>query len=68
MDFAGGYGPLTQKYGMGKFSTDNAVKNLLIFPFAACDNIVSATVVLANGKIVQASDKHNPDLLWGIKG
>ncbi|KAJ4168466.1 hypothetical protein NW754_010378 [Fusarium falciforme] len=34
----------------------------------ACDNIVSATVVLANGKIVQASDKQNPDLFWGIKG
>ncbi|KAI8665701.1 FAD-binding PCMH-type domain-containing protein [Fusarium sp. Ph1] len=46
----GGYGPLTQRYGM------------------ACDNIVSATVVLANGKIVQASDKQNPDLFWGIKG
>ncbi|KAM0421308.1 hypothetical protein ACHAPT_010837 [Fusarium lateritium] len=46
----GGYGPLTQRYGM------------------ACDNIISATVVLANGKVVQASDEQNPDLFWGIKG
>jgi hypothetical protein len=68
MDFTGGYGPLTQRYGMGKFTMDNAVTNLLIFLFAACDNIVSATVVLANGKIVQANDKQNPDLFWGIKG
>ncbi|KAH7137504.1 hypothetical protein B0J13DRAFT_640030 [Dactylonectria estremocensis] len=46
----GGYGPLTQKYGM------------------ACDNLISATVVLADGSIVRASDSENSDLLWGIKG
>ncbi|KAG8875273.1 hypothetical protein FRB97_005250 [Tulasnella sp. 331] len=34
----------------------------------ACDNIVSATMVLANGEIVPVDDEHHPDLLWGIKG
>ncbi|KAG8980206.1 hypothetical protein FRB94_010479 [Tulasnella sp. JGI-2019a] len=33
-----------------------------------CDNIVSATVVLANGEIVQTDESLNSDLLWGIKG
>ncbi|KAG8889182.1 hypothetical protein FRB98_005524 [Tulasnella sp. 332] len=33
-----------------------------------CDNIVSATMVLANGQIVAVDDKNHPDLLWGIKG
>ncbi|KAF2668898.1 FAD-binding domain-containing protein [Microthyrium microscopicum] len=34
----------------------------------ALDHIQSATVVLANGTITQASATSNPDLLWAIKG
>ncbi|KAG9025353.1 hypothetical protein FRB95_010252 [Tulasnella sp. JGI-2019a] len=34
----------------------------------SCDNIVSATVVLASGEIIQADERSNSDLLWGIKG
>ncbi|KIO33765.1 hypothetical protein M407DRAFT_17375 [Tulasnella calospora MUT 4182] len=34
----------------------------------AADNMVSATVVLATGEIVQASDSENPDLLWALRG
>ncbi|KAG9014387.1 hypothetical protein FRB94_012793 [Tulasnella sp. JGI-2019a] len=34
----------------------------------ACDNIISATMVLANGGIVNVNEKENSDLLWGIKG
>ncbi|KAG8860922.1 hypothetical protein FRB96_003657 [Tulasnella sp. 330] len=34
----------------------------------ACDNIVSATMVLASGEIVHVSENENSDLLWGIKG
>ncbi|KAG8984664.1 hypothetical protein FRB93_006394 [Tulasnella sp. JGI-2019a] len=33
-----------------------------------CDNVVSATMVLANGDIVNVDEKENSDLLWGIKG
>ncbi|KAK7462246.1 hypothetical protein VKT23_007849 [Stygiomarasmius scandens] len=32
------------------------------------DNILSATVVLANGTITTASENSQPDLFWGIRG
>ena len=34
----------------------------------ACDNLVSAQVVLASGELVTASAEENPDLFWAIRG
>ncbi len=34
----------------------------------ACDSLVSADLVTANGRFVKVSEKDNPDLLWALRG
>ncbi len=34
----------------------------------ACDNLISADIVTADGKSLHVSERENPDLFWGIRG
>jgi FAD/FMN-containing dehydrogenase len=34
----------------------------------ACDNLISAEVVLADGSVVRATEDQHPDLFWAIRG
>lgn len=35
---------------------------------ACCDNLVSATLVTAEGKTLDVDDESDPELLWGLRG
>ena len=33
-----------------------------------CENVLAARMISAQGEVIEISEDHNPDLLWGIRG
>jgi FAD/FMN-containing dehydrogenase len=54
--------------GIGGFLLGGGVGPLMSKYGLGCDNILSADIVLADGRSVIASPHHNPDLFWAIRG
>lgn len=54
--------------GVGGLTLGGGIGHLTRKCGLTIDNMLSADVVLANGKFVQASAKKNPDLFWALRG
>jgi FAD/FMN-containing dehydrogenase len=54
--------------GVGGFTTGGGYGWTSSKHGLACDNLLSAQVVLADGSVVTASAQENADLFWGIRG
>jgi FAD/FMN-containing dehydrogenase len=54
--------------GIGGFTTGGGYGWTSCKHGLACDNLLSAEVVRADGSVVTASEQENPELFWGIRG